>query len=53
MQIADIHHVSLNVSDLERSVGFYRDVLGMHLLPRPEMPCRASGSMPGMAGRCT
>ena len=38
MQIADIHHVSLNVSDLERSVGFYRDVLGMHLLPRPEMP---------------
>ena len=38
MLIADIHHVSLNVSDVERSLGFYRDVLGMQVLPRPELP---------------
>jgi glyoxylase I family protein len=32
---ADIHHVSLNVTDTERALGFYRDVLGMQPLPRP------------------
>lgn len=36
MIVADIHHVSLNVSDTERSLGFYRDVLGMSMLPRPD-----------------
>src|SRR6266513_189107 len=29
-----IHHVGLTVSDIERSIGFYRDVLGMTLLRR-------------------
>lgn len=38
MLIVDIHHVSLNVSDTERALGFYRDVLGMALLPRPNFP---------------
>lgn len=38
MLVADIHHVSLNVSDLDRSTAFYRDVLGLSVLPRPEMP---------------
>lgn len=36
MRIADIHHVSLNVSDAERALGFYRDLLGMSMLDRPE-----------------
>ena len=36
MLIADIHHVSLNVTDVERSLGFYRDVLGLAVLPRPD-----------------
>lgn len=36
MLLADIHHVSLNVTDTERALGFYRDVLGMSLLPRPD-----------------
>lgn len=36
MLVADIHHVSLNVTDTERSLGFYRDVLGMAVLPRPD-----------------
>lgn len=35
MLVADIHHVSLNVADTERSLRFYRDVLGMPLLDRP------------------
>ena len=34
--VADIHHVSLNVSDTERALAFYRDVLGMATLPRPD-----------------
>jgi len=33
--IADIHHVSLNVSDTERALTFYHDLLGMALLDRP------------------
>jgi glyoxylase I family protein len=36
--IADVHHVSLNVSDVERALGFYCDVLGMATLPRPDFP---------------
>lgn len=36
MIVDDIHHVSLNVSDTERSLGFYRDVLGLIELPRPD-----------------
>lgn len=30
MAISEIHHVAINVSDLERSVAFYRDALGLH-----------------------
>lgn len=36
MLVDTIHHVSLNVTDTERSLGFYRDILGMQLLPRPD-----------------
>lgn len=36
MLISDIHHVSLNVTDTERALGFYRDVLGMQTLDRPD-----------------
>lgn len=35
MIAADIHHVSLNVADADRSLAFYRDRLGMVELPRP------------------
>lgn len=38
MIVADIHHVSLNVSDTDRSLAFYRDVLGLRILPRPDFP---------------
>jgi glyoxylase I family protein len=36
--VADIHHVSLNVSDVERALDFYAGVLGMTTLPRPDFP---------------
>lgn len=38
MLVADIHHVSLNVTDTQRALGFYRDVLGLTELQRPEFP---------------
>ena len=31
-----LNHVSFAVRDLDRSLAFYRDVLGLPLLPRPE-----------------
>ena len=33
---ADVGHVNLAVSDLERSVRFYRDLLGLHITQRDE-----------------
>ena len=32
-----IHHVSINVSDVDEAVKFYVDVLGMERLSRPEL----------------
>jgi glyoxylase I family protein len=32
-----IHHVSLNVSDVDKALQFYVDVLGMEPLPRPDL----------------
>ena len=32
MRITGIHHITLLVSDVERSLGFYRNVLGMRLV---------------------
>ncbi len=36
-QFADIHHVGITVADIERSITFYRDTLGMELVGR--RPC--------------
>jgi len=36
MLFTGIHHVSINVSNTETALGFYRDVLGMALLDRPD-----------------
>ena len=33
---AHIHHINVNVDDLETAVPFYRDVLGLALDPTPE-----------------
>ena len=37
MVVAGVHHVSLNVTDVERAVGFYCDTLGVRVLPRPDL----------------
>lgn len=37
-----LHHVSILTSDVERSLAFYRDVLGLEPLPRPDFPIRGS-----------
>jgi catechol 2,3-dioxygenase-like lactoylglutathione lyase family enzyme len=36
MGLAGVHHVSLNVRDAEEAVRFYREVLGLEQIPRPE-----------------
>jgi lactoylglutathione lyase len=33
-KLTDIHHLGLTVSDIERSIQFYRDMLGMELIRR-------------------
>lgn len=38
MELSGVHHVSINVSDLEATAAFYLDVLGLEKLPRPEIP---------------
>ena len=36
MQVTGVHHVSLNVTDLERSLAFWVDLVGLRPLPRPD-----------------
>src|SRR4029077_5533705 len=37
MKPAGIHHVSICVADAEAGLAFYRDVLGLTQLPRPDL----------------
>jgi len=48
MLVRDLHHVSINVADVERSLTFYVGVLGMEHLPRPELS--VDGAWLGFAG---
>jgi glyoxylase I family protein len=38
MKIELLHHVAVPVSNLERSVTFYRDILGLEQIARPNFP---------------
>ena len=38
MEITAIHHIALTVTDIERSIRFYREILGMKEIPRPPFP---------------
>ncbi len=35
MKILQLNHIALHVADVTRSTTFYRDVLGLELIPRP------------------
>lgn len=44
LAIKELGHVVLYVSDLERSAGFYRDILGFHeIVRKPDMAMFSSG----------
>ena len=36
MKLKGVHHVSLNVGDVDEAGRFYVDVLGLEVLPRPD-----------------
>jgi len=38
LALQSLNHVSFPVRDLERSLRFYRDVLGLAPIPRPDLP---------------
>ncbi len=38
MEIIELHHISLPTADLERSTAFYREVLGLAEIARPDFP---------------
>lgn len=37
MRISELHHVSIVVADTARSLAFYRDVLGLRSVARPDL----------------
>lgn len=36
MELRGVHHVSINVSDLDDTLAFYADTIGLEVLPRPD-----------------
>ena len=49
MDIEALHHVSIPVSQLDRSKQFYREILGLREIPRPNFPFQ--GAWFQVAGR--
>ena len=49
MDIEALHHVSIPVSQLDRSKEFYREILGLREIPRPNFPFQ--GAWFQVAGR--
>lgn len=37
MQVGDLHHVSVVVADTARALAFYRDLLGLAVVARPDL----------------
>lgn len=48
MELRGVHHVSLNIDDLEASKAFYTDVLGLNLLARPDAEISVPGAWLGL-----
>jgi catechol 2,3-dioxygenase-like lactoylglutathione lyase family enzyme len=49
-QLSEPHHLGLTVSDIERSVRFYRDVLGLTLMRRRQTDADYVGQQTGYPG---
>ena len=50
MKITGQHHVGITVSDIDRSIEFYRDVLGMELESRTDMSGEFISNVVGVPG---
>jgi lactoylglutathione lyase len=42
MKIAELNHVALRVRDVDASIRFYRDIIGLPVLPRPDFNFRGA-----------
>ena len=51
IEIKDVSHVSIGVSDMERSIAFYRDVFGWEQLFDEHMEGEAFEALTGVRGR--
>ena len=50
MRVGAVYHTGFTVSDIERSVAFYRDVLGMKLVRRQQGTADYLGTITGFPG---
>jgi len=50
MQVLGVYHTNFTVSDIDRSVAFYRDILGMELLEQVEASGQTVETILGMPG---
>lgn len=50
MKLLSVAHTGFTVQDVERSLAFYRDLLGMHLVSRYETAAPYVGQVTGFAG---
>jgi catechol 2,3-dioxygenase-like lactoylglutathione lyase family enzyme len=50
MQVGPVYHTGFTVSDIERSIVFYRDVLGLKLLKRQTGTAAYLGTVTGFPG---
>jgi catechol 2,3-dioxygenase-like lactoylglutathione lyase family enzyme len=51
MKPSGVHHVAICVADARKGLTFYRDVLGMTQLPRPDLGPGTGSTL--AASRCT
>jgi len=55
MEIKRIYHIGITVKNLEKTVKFYRDILGLKMIEPPTKPCaeKSNGKAVGVEGAVT